>query len=284
MAPSAGVAQQIGVLPQQLQAPPPVPGAMGPQGGPSFGGPSAGGMPFGGYGGAPFSGGGGPSGGFGAPPPAGYGGGPAPASGFTGNADYGAWGGFSNGQIPSSALRSVNGIVVAPFVAPSLNAMIAAAGNAGIDLTGGGYRPLSVQQSLYPVRRAQGIPIATPGTSVHGFGEAIDFNLNNPGAYSWLAQHGPDFGFYRIPSEAWHWQYAGGPGSRIGVNMPPPAPPPSAPMSAPAFTMPPFQPLSPGYLGPNQPTAPPRRPPSGGGRGGGGGSNSGSGGGKLRVM
>ena len=57
-------------------------------------------------------------------------------------------------------------------------------------------------------------PAAIPGTSNHGFGLAVDL-ANNGGTklstsmpeYDWVAENGPGFGFKRIASEAWHWEY-----------------------------------------------------------------------------
>jgi len=55
---------------------------------------------------------------------------------------------------------------------------------------------------------------AIPGTSNHGFGLAVDL-ANTGGAllstsmpeYKWVAENAPRFGFKRIASEAWHWEY-----------------------------------------------------------------------------
>lgn len=55
---------------------------------------------------------------------------------------------------------------------------------------------------------------AIPGRSNHGFGLAVDFADDNfkklaegDKAYEWLKINGPEFGFKRIPSESWHWEY-----------------------------------------------------------------------------
>ena len=55
---------------------------------------------------------------------------------------------------------------------------------------------------------------AIPGSSNHGFGLAADF-ANNSGKqlnesmseYEWMAENASRFGFKRIASEAWHWEY-----------------------------------------------------------------------------
>jgi len=59
------------------------------------------------------------------------------------------------------------------------------------------------------------IATAIPGTSNHGFGLAVDFATPGlqrirPGdkLYNWLAAgNGAKFGFKRIASESWHWEY-----------------------------------------------------------------------------
>jgi hypothetical protein len=56
-------------------------------------------------------------------------------------------------------------------------------------------------------------PAAIPGTSNHGFGLAVDFatglkkiTTQDP-LYKWLAVNGAKYGFRRISSEDWHWEY-----------------------------------------------------------------------------
>jgi LAS superfamily LD-carboxypeptidase LdcB len=60
-------------------------------------------------------------------------------------------------------------------------------------------------------------PVAIPGTSNHGWGLSIDFNLSDPKTYAWLDKHAPKFGFYMEAKptkadgtknpyfEPWHW-------------------------------------------------------------------------------
>ncbi len=64
------------------------------------------------------------------------------------------------------------------------------------------------------------VPTALPGHSNHQDGTAIDFrymqdgvemkieNHSNP-AFEWLERHGPEYGFYNLPSEPWHWSLSG---------------------------------------------------------------------------
>lgn len=55
-------------------------------------------------------------------------------------------------------------------------------------------------------------PVAKPGTSEHEEPRAIavDINVTNARALSWLMQHGPTHGFYATASgERWHWAFYG---------------------------------------------------------------------------
>jgi LAS superfamily LD-carboxypeptidase LdcB len=55
-------------------------------------------------------------------------------------------------------------------------------------------------------------PTARPGTSQHEIGLAIDFdNCSSRGSacYRWLSGNAASFGFYNLPSEAWHWSTTG---------------------------------------------------------------------------
>ena len=55
-------------------------------------------------------------------------------------------------------------------------------------------------------------PTAKPGQSQHQLGLAIDFaNCSSRGTacYRWLAANASRFGYYNLPSEAWHWSTTG---------------------------------------------------------------------------
>ncbi len=58
-------------------------------------------------------------------------------------------------------------------------------------------------------------PTAVPGTSRHESGKAIDFNKGGRGLrpydaeFAWLKEHAADYGFFNLPSEAWHWSVDG---------------------------------------------------------------------------
>lgn len=92
----------------------------------------------------------------------------------------------------------------------------------------GGYRTFKAQQDL---REEKGTLAATPGTSEHGWGMAVDISTNvvsgwNSKEYKWLLAHAEKFGWEKpewstLPGndpeqdidykpELWHWEYEGG--------------------------------------------------------------------------
>jgi LAS superfamily LD-carboxypeptidase LdcB len=62
---------------------------------------------------------------------------------------------------------------------------------------------LAGRKGLY----SQGGLAATPGTSNHGWGLAVDLDLN-PAAQQWMRDNGWRYGFVEdTPREPWHWAY-----------------------------------------------------------------------------
>jgi murein DD-endopeptidase MepM/ murein hydrolase activator NlpD len=156
-----------------------------------------------------------------------------------GNATYngtvdgatGAWGGFSNGQIPADQLCPLD---FAPNhrlrcdAATAMNALNAAAkhdgdsgrwpGMSGNMVITDSYRSYEAQVVC---RQQKGNLCADPGTSNHGWGMAVDFGggvENGPSSrsYQWLEAHAAEYGWVH-PSwaqptgskpEAWHWEFA----------------------------------------------------------------------------
>ena len=111
-------------------------------------------------------------------------------------------------------------------IVAELNAMIAAAAIDGTTLTiGNSYRNPQQQIDLrrqhcgpthYDIyERPSGEchpPTARPGSSQHEKGLAIDFascSTHSSACYVWLAANADRFGFYNLPSEAWHWSTTG---------------------------------------------------------------------------
>lgn len=123
-----------------------------------------------------------------------------------------------NGKIPIEKMVSVPGFgYVKPDAAKALKAMIRSARKDGIDLTGGAYRTYDEQVDL---KEQKPDLAATPGTSNHGWGTAIDVNGLDYGtpAYNWLMKNGKRFGWENpewavqggSKEEPWHWEYIGG--------------------------------------------------------------------------
>lgn len=124
---------------------------------------------------------------------------------------------------------SIPPITVNRGVAGQVAAMIGAALSDGVNLGGSGYRDRTSQIML---RRAHcgtsgfaifeapagscSPPTARPGASQHELGLAIDFTSNGAlmsggsAGYAWMAANASSFGFFNLPSEAWHWSTTGG--------------------------------------------------------------------------
>lgn len=140
-----------------------------------------------------------------------------------------------NGDLPPSALGYVEGHRIRADLVPQTQAMHDAALRDGVNLTiTQGYRSYAQQVALFTERYTRtylpGRPskiwngtrwyqrpgtavAAVPGTSNHGDGEAIDYDLNAPGSLTWLTKNGPKYG-WRRPAwtfiagmiEPWHWE------------------------------------------------------------------------------
>ena len=140
---------------------------------------------------------------------------------------------YKNGEIPEDKLRYINNwkkyvgaiqsdggrIRLYTKASRALDDLLAAAEAARITFKiNSAYRTIQDQQRVRAKNcTPAGVcnpPTARAGTSNHGFGIAVDF-ANKNGAkmsegmseYKWLAANGPSYGFRRIRSEAWHWEY-----------------------------------------------------------------------------
>lgn len=118
----------------------------------------------------------------------------------------------ANGKVPAEALSGIDGTghrLWAP-AARSAEAMIAAAKRDGVTIgITDSYRTYETQVDL--VRRkglySQGGLAAAPGTSMHGWGMALDLRLDAT-AQAWMRENGGRFGFVEdTPREPWHWGY-----------------------------------------------------------------------------
>lgn len=134
----------------------------------------------------------------------------------------GAWGGFPNGLIPTSALCAIG---FGPHglrcdAAQGYGAMSAAfAASFGRPLcVTDSYRTFPEQINLYSRKPALA---AVPGTSNHGWGLALDLcgGVESFGTaqWAWMAANASSFGWVHPPwaapgrgrEEPWHWEYAG---------------------------------------------------------------------------
>ncbi|WP_420452521.1 M15 family metallopeptidase [Ilumatobacter sp.] len=121
---------------------------------------------------------------------------------------------FGNGEIPPGGLTQLttqsNHRLYAPAAA-SWNNVVEAAAAEGIELRiTDSYRDYDEQVDL--VRRkglySQGGLAATPGTSNHGWGLAVDADVRDPRTLQWLKVNGPRFGWVEsVPREPWHWEF-----------------------------------------------------------------------------
>ncbi len=144
-----------------------------------------------------------------------------------GQSAVGPWGGFSNGRIPDSALLSLGntapGHRLAPGAAMAFMYMDAAyfADFGSHIRINSSYRSYSAQVITYATKGSD--LAAVPGTSNHGWGEALDISTNggySGETYKWLTENGPKFGYVnpywalqgRGREEPWHWEYIYPPG------------------------------------------------------------------------
>lgn len=121
----------------------------------------------------------------------------------------------ANGQLPNSELTSISGgstkHKLNPQAAAAYNKMVAAAKRDGISwgITDS-YRSLEDQKDVAKRKGlySKGGLAATPGTSNHGWGSAVDLAVKDGDpAHSWLTKNAKLFGFSTIGREPWHWEH-----------------------------------------------------------------------------
>lgn len=122
----------------------------------------------------------------------------------------------------------VDGIAVDASIGPSLRGLLDEAADAGIHLSGSGWRSADSQVALrrsHCGTSAYAIwdmpsdecrpPTARPGSSMHERGLAIDFRCagllvrREDGCFGWLVDNAAAYGFFNLPSEPWHWSVNG---------------------------------------------------------------------------
>jgi hypothetical protein len=158
-----------------------------------------------------------------------------------------------NGRIEAQQLAPVGNtsFLMEAHAAAALAAMIHAARKDGVALgVGNTYRDYAAQVAAYDrYRSGSGALAAAPGTSNHGLGLAVDFDIT-PANHAWLAANAARFGFSNPfgtsydATENWHWEfgqggnvpsYGGGPPAEK-IRKPKPRPSPTAPVIDPLTT------------------------------------------------
>jgi LAS superfamily LD-carboxypeptidase LdcB len=156
--------------------------------------------------------------------------------------------GYRNGRIPRNKLQQINqgNHRLYKDAAQSFIQMASDAQKVGISLNvSDSYRPIEQQIALIPRKGAYskaapfGTPPdtarfpnglgATPGTSNHGWGLAVDLNRGSDFNQTlvWLQTNASTYGFNTISGEPWHWEYTRPiPESTIDSILSDPLPPP----------------------------------------------------------
>lgn len=116
-----------------------------------------------------------------------------------------------NGKFSKSELASIPGGELSIEAAAAWNAPSGPA-DAGLVPTGSksSYRTFAVQEKFWADYQAGGNLAASPGTSNHGLGLAVD--LKEEWMRSWVDEHGAEFGWKKTEamSEWWHVNFVGG--------------------------------------------------------------------------
>jgi len=122
---------------------------------------------------------------------------------------------FGNGRVPEEALAPIgDGHRLEPAAATAFLRMQTDAARSGIELgVTDSYRTFDEQVVLADRKGLyrEGGLAATPGTSNHGWGLAVDLDLD-PAALDWMRRNAWQYGFVEdVPREPWHWTYRPGP-------------------------------------------------------------------------
>jgi LAS superfamily LD-carboxypeptidase LdcB len=125
---------------------------------------------------------------------------------------------YVNGQPAEVELVSIGGgYLLRADAAEAFGRMRAAAAGDGVFLkVNSAFRTMGEQETLWDRYLAGGNLAARPGYSPHQSGVAVDIQVDAvPGdprtgtnaASRWLETYARNFRFYRIPAEAWHWEF-----------------------------------------------------------------------------
>jgi LAS superfamily LD-carboxypeptidase LdcB len=120
-----------------------------------------------------------------------------------------------NGRLADHELEliGIDGHRLAPAAAAAFRRMRADAARAGIEIgVTGAYRDYDAQVDLANRKGlySNGGLAARPGTSQHGWGLAVDIDVNAAGQ-AWLRANAARYGFFEdVPREPWHWEFLRG--------------------------------------------------------------------------
>jgi hypothetical protein len=139
--------------------------------------------------------------------------------------DAGSVEALGNGRLPLEALEPVAGVQLSRDAAEAMEAMIADARRDGAVLAiTDGYRTYEEQVDL---RARKPRLAATPGTSMHGWGLAVDFDMRTTD-FAWLREHAHRYGWVHpawaqpggSKPEPWHWEFVGVPRGEAPIRGP----------------------------------------------------------------
>jgi hypothetical protein len=121
---------------------------------------------------------------------------------------------YGNGRVPAEALAEI-GIGRHRLWAPAAEAFAAmrsAAAADGVEIgVTDSYRSYDEQVDLAQRKGLykNGGLAAVPGTSQHGWGRALDVDVD-PAGLAWMRENAPRFGWVEpVPREPWHWEFWG---------------------------------------------------------------------------
>lgn len=137
---------------------------------------------------------------------------PVTASGIAEGLATPALAGYENGRMPAASLAGI-GVGAHRLWPPAGDAFdrlrtAASADGVRIGVTDS-YRDFAAQEQVAAEKGlySQGGLAAAPGTSPHGWGMALDLELDAAGQ-AWMRANGGRFGFVEdVPREPWHWSF-----------------------------------------------------------------------------
>lgn len=121
--------------------------------------------------------------------------------------------GYGNGKVPSTRLTPIgqSGHRLFAPAAAAWDGLVAAAATDGVAIRiTDSYRSYDQQVDLVNRKGlySEGGLAARPGTSIHGWGLAVDADITDARTLDWIRTNGPRFGFVEaVPREPWHWEF-----------------------------------------------------------------------------